>query len=243
MKNIITFLHDLQCNNNREWFNAHKSEYIAVQTRFNTFVEELIKEISLFEPAVEGLTAKDCTYRIYRDTRFSSDKSPYKTHFGAFICRGGKKSGYSGYYFQISAGKKEAISELPFIECEEQAESWQDIHFLASGDYCCSPEVLQVIREDIMNGEGDFEHIIKHKVDAGFYLDTDNMLKRNPKGFPNDAPYSEYLRLKYFCLMHPVDTDFICAPNLAQRLAKLFQTTKPFIDYVNRAVDYVREQN
>lgn len=243
MKTIIAFLNELQCNNNREWFNAHKSEYIAVQQKFNILVEELIKEISLFDAEVEGLTAKDCTYRIYRDTRFSSDKSPYKTHLGAFICRGGKKSGYSGYYFQISAGKKDMLSDLPFIEGDDRKDVWMEMSFLASGDYCCDPKVLQVIREDIMNGEGDFEYIVKYEANPGFSLDTDNILKRNPKGFPNHAPYSKYLRLKYFCLMHPVDTDFLCAPNLVQRLAELFRTTKPFIDYINRAVDYVREQH
>ncbi|MCM1347682.1 MAG: DUF2461 domain-containing protein, partial [Bacteroides sp.] len=172
MRNIITFLHDLQCNNNREWFNTHKSEYLAVQAAFNSFVEELIKEISRFDPEVEGLTAKDCTYRIYRDTRFSSDKSPYKTHLGAFVCRGGKKSGYSGYYFQIAAGKKSNPLELSFMNGDdEQADSWMDMHFLASGDYCCDPKVLQIIREDIVNGDCDFENIVKHEVAAGFSLD------------------------------------------------------------------------
>lgn len=104
MQDIITFLRELQANNHREWFMANKDRYATLQARFNGFVDELIYEISRFDETVTGLTAKDCTYRIYRDVRFSADKSPYKTHMGAFICPGGKKSGYSGYYFHIGTG-------------------------------------------------------------------------------------------------------------------------------------------
>ncbi len=99
MKEIITFLQELQQNNNREWFIANKTRYTTLQARFNAFVNELIGEISQFDDSITGLTAKDCTYRIYRDVRFSADKSPYKIHMGAFICPGGKKSGYSATTF------------------------------------------------------------------------------------------------------------------------------------------------
>ena len=130
MKEIISFLRRLQCNNNREWFNAHKEEFLKHQARFHELVEEVIKEIATFDSDVANLTPKDCTYRIYRDVRFSSDKSPYKCHFGAFITKGGKKSGYSGYYFHISTGGGE---EYPYC------------HMLAAGDYCCEPKVLKIL--------------------------------------------------------------------------------------------------
>ena len=104
MKEIITYLRQLQAYNNREWFNAHKDEFLKHQARFHRLVEVVIKEKSVFDPSIANLTPKDCTYRIYRDVRFSSDKSPYKCHFGAFIAKGGKMSGNSGYYFHISTG-------------------------------------------------------------------------------------------------------------------------------------------
>ena len=78
MKEIIAYLRRLQANNNREWFNAHKDEFLKHQARFHELVEEVIKEIAVFDPVMANLTPKDCTYRIYRDVRFSSDKSPYK---------------------------------------------------------------------------------------------------------------------------------------------------------------------
>ena len=226
MKAIITYLRQLQCNNNREWFNAHKEEFLKHQARFHELVDEVIKEITVFDADVAGLTAKDCTYRIYRDVRFSSDKSPYKCHFGAFIAKGGKKAGNAGYYFHISTG---GGKEYPYC------------HMLAVGDYCYKPEVMKILREDIVNGEGDFDAVVK-QADASFTLDNDGALKRNPKGFPADAPYSEYIRLKYFCLTAIPDDEFWEGEDLAKRIASKFVTTKPFLNYINRAIDFEREE-
>ena len=226
MKAIIHFLRQLQCNNNREWFNAHKEEFLKHQARFHELVDEVIKEITVFDADVAGLTAKDCTYRIYRDVRFSSDKSPYKCHFGAFIAKGGKKAGNAGYYFHISTGGGE---EYPYC------------HMLAAGDYCYKPEVMKILREDIVNGEGDFDAVVK-QADASFTLDNDGALKRNPKGFPADAPYSEYIRLKYFCLTAIPDDEFWEGEDLAKRIASKFVTTKPFLNYINRAIAFEREE-
>ena len=226
MKAIIHFLRQLQCNNNREWFNAHKEEFLKHQARFHELVDEVIREITVFDADVAGLTAKDCTYRIYRDVRFSSDKSPYKCHFGAFIAKGGKKAGNAGYYFHISTGGGE---EYPYC------------HMLAVGDYCYKPDVMKILREDIVNGEGDFDAVVK-QADASFTLDNDGALKRNPKGFPADAPYSEYIRLKYFCLTAIPDDEFWEGEDLAKRIASKFATTKPFVNYINRAIAFEREE-
>lgn len=226
MKEIIAYFRQLQTNNNREWFKAHKDEFLKHQTRFHELVEEVIKEISVFDQSIANLTPKDCTYRIYRDVRFSSDKSPYKCHFGAFIAKGGKKSGNSGYYFHISTGGEK---EYPYC------------HMLAAGDYCCDPDVLKILREDIVNGKGDFDRVVK-RADASFHLEQEGALKRNPKGFPADAPYSDYLRLKYYCLTSFPDDDFWEGEDLARRIAAKFATTKPFLDYINRAIDFSREE-
>ena len=129
MKEIIDFLARLEKNNNREWFQAHKSEYLSVQEEFNIFTEKLIAGIAEFDNTINGLTAKDCTYRIYRDTRFSPDKRPYKCHLGAFVCPQGKKSGFSGYYnewWHYTDGEDypvcEALGEPEYISCAAQTE-------------------------------------------------------------------------------------------------------------------------
>ena len=220
MKEVIAFLSQLQQNNNREWFNEHKNEFLQVQARFNDFIEKLIKGIAGFDENISGLTVKDCTYRIYRDTRFSSDKTPYKCHMGAFINPGGKKSGYAGYYFQVGATD----------------EGFPNGNMLASGDYCFEPAVMKILREDICNGEGDFDRIVKQA--KPFQIDSSEMLKRNPSGFPADAPYP---RLKTFCLTYQPGRSFMYSDHLLEELIELFRPTQPFLEYINRAIAFTRE--
>lgn len=234
MKETIAFLRALRANNNRPWFLAHKEEYVRCQQRFEALTARLIEGVSAFDDTVRGLQPKDCTYRIYRDVRFSADKSPYKTHMGCYICPGGKKSGYVGYYFHVAAGADG--------QAEADTMSYPAAHLLAVGDYCYEPRVLQILREDIAVGEGDFDHIVRHECSPLFWLDQTGALKRNPKGFPPDAPYPEYLRLKTFCLCYEPDDDFITSPDVADRVVALFRTTLPFTRYINRAIDFSRSQ-
>ena len=152
MQDIIDFLRRLAANNNREWFTAHKEECKAVQAQFATWVEKLAARMAAVDPTLAGLTARDMTYRIYRDTRFSHDKTPYKTHMGAFICRGGKKSGYAGYYFQLGAEDNRA---------DFGSFHWETQHVVAPGHYCIEPKALQVLREDIVYGDGDFDRLVQ----------------------------------------------------------------------------------
>lgn len=227
MDSIIRFLRDLRDNNNRSWFMAHKDEYLRCQQRFETLTARLIEGVAAFDDTVRGLQPKDCTYRIYRDVRFSADKSPYKPHMGCYICPGGKKSGYVGYYFHIGTGGADA-------------DGYPTAHLLAVGDYCYEPKVLQILREDIAGGDGDFDDIVHNQCSPLFWLDQTDALRRNPKGFPPDAPYPEYLRLKTFCLCYEPDDAFITSPDVADRVVALFRTTLPFTRYINRAIDYSR---
>jgi uncharacterized protein (TIGR02453 family) len=229
MDDIIRFLRALRDNNNRPWFMAHKDEYLRCQQQFDTLTASLIEGVASFDDTVRGLQPKDCTYRIYRDVRFSADKSPYKTHMGCYICPGGKKSGYVGYYFHIGTGGADS-------------DGYPTAHMLAVGDYCYEPRVLQILREDIAAGEGDFDDIVRHQCSPHFWLDQTGALKRNPKGFSPDAPYPEYLRLKTFCLCYEPDDSFITSPHLAERVVELFRTTLPFTRYINRAIDFAHHE-
>ena len=91
-KIILAFLKNIAANNNREWFQEHKSEYETVKKEFEAGVEDVITTLTTIDSEIAHLKVKDCTYRFYRDTRFSSDKSPYKRHLGAFICAKGRKA-------------------------------------------------------------------------------------------------------------------------------------------------------
>lgn len=222
METILRFLRQLEKNNNRPWFDSHKKDYLEARAHFNALVEQLLDGITLFDTSIKGVGVNDCTYRIYKDMRFSKDGLPYKTHFGAFIARGGRKSGYSGYYFHIGTGSGE---EYP---CRS---------FLAVGNYYTEPKVLKILREDIELGGGDFDRIIKD-LHPSLSLDQDQKLKRMPLGFDPAAPFAEYIKLKNFCLSGGFDDSNL---NINE-IVGIFKTAKPFLDYINRAIEYSREE-
>lgn len=221
MKDTLKFLTDLSRNNNKEWFDANKGRYLDAKSKIEALTADVLAGIRSFDDTIGPLSPKDCTYRIYRDQRFSKDKTPYKTHMGVYINKGGKKSGYSGYYFHLGA------------------KSYGNM--VAVGDIWCPPEVLKVIREDIMLGGGDFRKILS-EVDPRLVLDMDGALKRVPAGFPKDTPDSDFYRVKAFCLYYAPDDKFFTDKDLASRLVDVFHSAKPFLDYINRAIDYCREE-
>ena len=224
MQKIFDFLAQLQQNNHREWFHAHKAEYKALEEEFHLFVTKLILGIASFDPTIKNLSVKDCTYRIYRDTRFSKDKTPYKTHIGTYICQGGKKSGNAGYYFHI----------------EPQGEGLLGGNLLSTGLYMPEKLALQSIREDIAFKGNEFLSTIKKAKD--FQLDMSNSLTRVPVGFSADNPYSEYLKLKDVYLIKMLDNQSLLAPNLLERIVEDFKTTLSFNNFLNRAVNFAREE-
>ncbi|MBP5218243.1 MAG: DUF2461 domain-containing protein [Bacteroidales bacterium] len=221
MKQVLRFLHSLSLHQDKTWFDAHKADYLKARNTVNDLASRLIQGIRSFDGSIGPLSVADCTYRIYRDVRFSKDKSPYKTHMGIFVARGGKKSGYSGYYFHIDGNGD---------------------HLLAIGNYFLEPRVLKVVREDIELGGGDFRNILSGLA-SGLYLDTEGALKKVPKGFPADSPDSEFFKLRNFCLIQHLDDSFILSPGLSDRLISVFSTGKPFLDYINRAIDFCREES
>lgn len=226
MEQLLDFLLNLHANNNKAWFDAHKTEYLQAKNTFSTLAMRLVEGIRSFDDTIGPLTLKDCTYRINRDIRFSPDKRPYKTHFGVFICRGGRKSGYSGYYFHIGIADGDA---------------YPDGHIVAIGNYFTEPPVLKILREDIDMGGDAFDRIIK-SVDPRLALDQDQKLKKVPRGFEPGSLNDEYLKLKNYCLCFNPDRSFILDPNLVDNLLQLFRTGKPLLDFINRAIDYTREQ-
>ena len=219
MKQVLKYLHALSLHNDKVWFEAHKADYLKAKATVGELAVRLIEGIRSFDDTIGPLSVSDCTYRIYRDVRFSKDKSPYKTHMGIFVNRGGKKSGYSGYYFHIDGNGD---------------------HLLAVGNYYTEPRVLKTLREDIELGGGDFRRIIEGAA-PGLVLDTEGSLKKVPKGFPADSPDAQYFKLKNFCLLKALDDGFILSPDLADNVLAIFRTGKPFLDYVNRAIDFCRE--
>ena len=170
MKAVVEFLRQLHAHNERAWFEAHRAEWLQLQERVRSFAERLIEGIASFDPSVEGLTAKDCTYRIYRDVRFSRDKSPYKTWQGIYVAPHGKKAGYAGYYFHLEGAAEEGLVGS---------------HMLFSGLHMPHPTVLRSVREEIQDNGAEFVGNIRRA--EGFALDESQRLRRTPAGFPTES--------------------------------------------------------
>lgn len=220
MKQVLSFLSELVENNNKIWFDAHKQDYLKAQATFNRIAAEIIEGVGQFDPSVRGLRLKDCTYRFYRDIRFSKDKSPYKNHFGVFVAQGGKCSGHSGYYFHI----------------EPNGANYLQHSLLCCGAYAPEPIVLKSIREEFMlNGDGLAESI---KEAEGFELDRSYALKNIPKGFPADSQYAEYFKLKNVLLNKYIDEDYIFSENLVKNVVADFRLCYKFNTIINAAVDF-----
>lgn len=223
MKEVISFLKDLAKNNNKPWFDANKSRYKEAQAVFNDFTERLIAGIGEFDPSVRNLTVKDCTYRIYRDLRFSNDKTPYKNHMGAIVNPGGKKSFHAGYYFHIEPK-----------ECH-----YLGGNMLCVGAYMLDPKALKSIREEIMVNGAHFDATIKAMRQFSFESD---MMKKVPSGYDPLYEYSEYLKCRNFLMVKHVDDAYMLSPNLLENVLEAFKETVEFNNILNMAIDYSLEE-
>lgn len=226
MKSVLEFLRALSEHNDREWFAANKEWYLDAANTFNTFAASLASALAEIDPQIGRQSLKDMTYRIYRDVRFSKYKQPYKTHFGTFICRGGKKSPYSGYYFQVGI---------------DGPGNFEGANMLATGNYWLDPRALKVLREDISMGGGEFGKLVK-ECDPCFEMEFEGALKKVPAGFPADCPDADYLRLKRYCVTYCAPDSFMTSEGLLERSAELFRTTKPLLHYINRGIEYAVEE-
>jgi uncharacterized protein (TIGR02453 family) len=215
-KKITDFLELLKENNNRDWFNANKNLYTEVKKEFEGFTSEMIANIGNFDKEIQYLEPKDCTYRIYRDTRFSNDKTPYKINIGAYMTKGGKNSGFAGYYFHIEPGN----------------------YFLAGGIYMPMPDVLKKVRTEIYENTDEFISIIQNPVFLKHFgpLDDSSKLKTPPKGFPKDFQHIEYLKFKNYLVEKPVSARLLFSDGLMKEIVEVFQAMMPMNKFLNAAI-------
>lgn len=222
----LDFLRELAANNHRLWMDQNRDRYKLHRGRFERWVEHLVDRISEFDPTVSGLTARECTYRMNRDIRFSADKSPYKTHFSAFMAPRGKNSGLAGYYIHLE----------PVIE----GSSMIGHSILAAGQVCIPPVILRSIREEIVdNGDLMLRNIVAAE---GFRMDDSYSLKRVPQGFESGTPYDDLLKLKDHCLVLDLTEDEVLAPDFEERVLARYRSAKPYLEQLNRAIEYGYEE-
>lgn len=232
IQRMQAFLQGIAANNNREWFQANRAEYDTVKADFEQGLAELIAALATIDPEIAHLKPKDCTYRFNRDTRFSPDKSPYKRHFGAYICAKGRKALRGGYYFHIQPSN----------------------NLIAIGCYYLPTNILTSCRNEIMGNIDEWLKSVESKDFIGYFgkvgegkwdgtsIATDKgfglgFLKTCPKGFPKDYEHIEYLRMKDYCCWLKLPDDFFQQRDWATRLASICKIGKPMMDIINSVVD------
>lgn len=220
MKLILSFLSELQENNNRTWFLENREKYEKAKQTFERIGSIFIDKLKYFDSDIENLTIKQCIFRINRDIRFTHDKTPYKKHFAMFIgAPNGKKSIRSGYYFHIEPNNKS---------------------FLAVGVWSPSPEILTTLRKSIYYNIEEFDKIrfesnFEKLFGNSFY--DDDKLKKMPRGFSADFSDPEILKLKHYMVHHSLTDDEVLSNTLIDRLAYLSKVAYPLNQFLNYAID------
>ncbi len=216
MSQIFDFLNQLKENNNREWFNDHKESYKSALSEFEGIVGQLIASVGQFDDSIRLLEPKECIFRIYKDTRFSKNKEPYKTNMGAYLSRGGRKSRYSGYY----------------VHFEPEGS------FLSGGIYLPEPAVLKRVREDIDLYYEDLLNITNAPSFAKFFPELHgDKLKTNPKGYSKDNPAIDLLKHKSLYVIRMLSNNEVTSPNYIAEATQTLKELKPFNDFLNRAIE------
>ena len=211
------FLKDLAANNNRDWFQANKLRHDEARNNVLEFADKLIAKLSKIDPSLSSeLDSKTCVMRIYRDVRFSKDKTPYKTNFGAGFSENGKNFKGAGYYLHIHPEKS----------------------FLAGGCWMPEGDMLKSIRQEIDYNGADFHEIIDDKAFKKYFgaPDSEYKLKTPTKGYQPDHQYIEYLKLKSFTFSHALTRAELSGSNAVDDVCNGFIRLYPFISFLRNAV-------
>lgn len=216
IKSVLRFLSDLSLNNNREWFNKNKDRYNKVKEEVETLTLQLITEISSFEPKAANLRPSDCLYRIYRDTRFSADKTPYKTHIGIYINPPyGKKAPGAGYYLHLEPGN----------------------NLVAGGVWCPDSNQLKMLRTDIYDNVDEYIEIIENPEFKKYFKSVgEDLLKTAPKGFPKDWKHIELLRPRSFTTYSPLSDEEVSGKHLIDEVVCRMKELYPLNRFYNYTI-------
>jgi uncharacterized protein (TIGR02453 family) len=209
----VNFLTLIKNNNNRDWFNANKDQFLKEQSYIELFADTLLMELNSHD-VIETASGKKSLHRIYRDTRFSKEKTPYKTNWSGSFRRASKYR-RGGYYFHIEKGNS----------------------FIAGGFWGPSPEDLKRIRDDFAFDDTPMRKIIKSKhFISTFGSLQGEQLKTTPKGFDAENKAIDLLRYKQFLLIRPFTDNEVLSDNFLNEANKTFKNMRPFFDYMSEVL-------
>lgn len=209
----FNFLNKLKENNNRDWFNIHKPTYQQELALVEAFAEALLAELSAHD-VIETPSGKNSLFRIYRDTRFSNDKTPYKTHWSGSFKRA-TRFRRGGYYFHIEQGNS----------------------FVAGGFWAPVAEDLKRIREEIAFDPAPLRKILNSKSFKTYFKTLEGeQLKKMPKGYPADHEAIDLLRFKQFLLIRRFSDKEVLSDDFLEEVNLTFKAMRPFLDYMSEAL-------
>lgn len=214
---ILKYLTDLKENNNREWYHAHKAENREATAQFEALVQALIFGIGEFDSSVVHNQAKELTFKLVRDTRFSHDKSPYRAAFRAHIAAKGKLPIPVGYYLMVEPGGRSFLGGGLFADMFSDA--------------------TRMVRDYLTEHGEEFAQVIHAPAFERYFSVCGTSLKKVPSGYDKEHPQAEYLKYKSWYVEYPIEDHVIMdADGFVEEAKKLFGLMKPFNDYLNRAL-------
>jgi len=206
----LDFLKTLKANNNRGWFNEHKDEFLTEQQNIEAFAGALLAELNT-QDVIETVSGKKSLSRIYRDTRFSKEKIPYKHYFNGHFSRSGRQR-RGGYYFRIEPGNT----------------------FIAGGFQNPNAQDLKRIREEIVADPAAMSAIIRSKrFTETFGSLRGEQLKTTPKGFGAGHQAIYLLRYKQFLLIKSFTDEEVLSATFVKDAAQVYHHMRPFLDYMS----------
>jgi len=211
----LKFLAQLRQHNNREWFEQHRAEYEEAKTQFEILVDQVIAGLAPVDN-LAGLQAKDCVMRIFRDVRFSKDKSPYKTNMAAEIAPGGRKSHKLGYFLSVAPGGESIV---------------------AGGVYMPEPAQLNRLREAIAADARPLKAVAAEKSFKKYFGQIEGeKVKTVPQGYDREHPDIELLRFKQMLAVHHLADEVVVGPRFAAHVVKVCAAMRPFNEYLNKVL-------
>lgn len=211
---LLQFLDELSLHNDRDWFAAHRAEYDRVHDHFMHLAEAFLHVVAEVDETVMPLTPRDCVWRIYRDTRFSADKRPYKEWLGIFVAaKGGKKSPRGGYYLHLQPGQS----------------------MFAGGIWCPDKDLLKTLRQEVEANYEELEEIMTAPTWKRWFddFDTDQMLKRVPAGFDPEFCHADWLKRKAYTFSCRLSDELVCSDKLMDTMHDIVTAAKPMNDWLN----------
>lgn len=217
---MLEFLLNLEANNNRDWFHAHRDAYRQAKTDFESMVSGLIARISTFDKSVAGLCAEKLTFKLNRDTRFSRDPSPYNPAFRAHIGAAGKQPVPVGYYLMLCPGNRSFLGGGLF------ADGFKD--------------ATAMVRQYIAAHGGEWDAVLSAPEFRECFEVRGTSLKKVPAGVDAKDSHVEFLKKKSWYVEYPVDDQAVEREEFLDQAAQIFRRMQPFNALLNRALSEFR---